>query len=491
MRAKRKTATRTRRRCPQRASSDQQCEQSNVRTISPRTRTQARFWSSLVPEHVFAADRGQGKTHSLCVKVHVWAMRYPRTKCGVVRATLKSCRLTTMQHYRDYVLGAELFDRYFAKTDHILTYPNGSRVYFLGLDDPTSIKSAEWGILAVDEIVPGIAGGIGVTEQEWIELKMLLRCPFAIVRLLIGATNAGPPTHWLKQREAAGLLVMFEPQTPGEYDPFLPQQYVAAKHALTGIWKQRYALNQWVSPEGVVFNEYDPATHNWPDIFPPSGLDFPIGVDFGFNHAFAAVMGWKDGRGRWYIFDCVMGGRGVGDGSRTTESWAAVLQSRWPENRYYPAYCDHDPDGQLTLQKYCPRILKAQNAAKRDELASINTVKAWLAKRDEDGRPMMVFEPKRCAALIEELMTLSWATKRDGSVLDKPVDRANDAIDALRYLVHSHEGVHGEEYEVPVTNPESQMLAGPVSEWLRDPLGCSREDYGLGPNEILIGKMVR
>lgn len=469
-----------------------EAQASNVRIIKPRTATQARFWSSLAPEQVFASDRGQGKTHSLCVKVHVWASRYANTKCGIVRATLKSCRMTTMQHYREHVLGAELFDAWFNKSDHILTYPNGARVYFLGLDDPTSIKSAEWGILAVDEIVPGIAGGIGVTEQEWIELKLLLRCPNAKVHLLIGATNAGPPTHWLKRREAQGLLEMHEPVTPGEYDEFLPPQYVIDKNSLTGIWKSRYALNQWVSPEGTVFNEFDPAIHCRTEIDPPQGFDFPIGVDFGFNHAFAAVMAWKDGRGRWFVFDCVMGGRGIGMGSKTNEEWGAILNARYPNNRYYPAYCDHSPDGQLTLAKYCPRILSCVNAAKKDELASINTVKALLSARDENGRPMIWFDPIKCAPLIEEMTTLSWAVKRDGEVRDTPVDSKNDTTDALRYLLHSHSGQVAEDMGPrPVTSAE-HMHAGAQSVWTSDPLtsnlfGASNDGFARG--EMVVGRM--
>jgi len=290
------------------------------RIIRPAGESQARFLASPEPEVVFNSDAGGGKTFAGCLKAHIWAERYPGSACLVARATFKACHRTTMETYRREILGPALFDRLLNVSAHTLVYPNGSRVLFDGLDDPTSYQSAEFGLVFVDEIIPGLAGGRGVSEAEWETLKLRLRDPRAKVHQICGATNAGPPTHWVRTRAAENRLVLIHAR-PGENDANLPGDYRAARAALTGAFRDRYLLNRWVAHQGLVFSEFDEALHVRADIEPTAGAVLAAGVDFGFNHAFCALLAYQDSRGQWCIIDEAYGGR-QNAGSRTTEDWA-------------------------------------------------------------------------------------------------------------------------------------------------------------------------
>lgn len=458
---------------------------------------QREFIESDAPEVIYNADMGGGKSIAGCVKAHRYAMKYAGARCLVLRATAVSCRRTTRDIFRDNFLGPTIFDARWRESDNMLVYPNGSRIIFAGLDDPSSWQSGEFDFAFIDEVIPNLAGGRGINEAEWEAVGWRLR-GVATVHQLAGACNAGGKSHWALRRAKEGRLTLIR-ATPGENDAHLATDYKARRDSATGVARARYVFNEWVSPEGLVVEEFDADVHaTRTDIHPPAGIDFPIGIDFGFNHAFATVMGWQC-RGQWRIFDEVGGGGGtdasstryVGEGSKPNEEWARILNDRWPVNRYYPAYADHSPDGQLTLAKYCPRILSIQNAAKRDELASINTLKALFARRTPEGEPCIIIDPVKCPNLIREIEGLFWKADRGGEIRDQVTDKANDFFDALRYLIHSHTGAHAEEFETPVTNVET-LVAAPPSIWMGDSLDSDlfgKSTEGIGRGEVLIGRM--
>lgn len=455
--------------------------------LVPSSPSQAAFLESVEPEVIYNSDVGGGKSLSGCGAIHGEAIRYAGSHHLVLRATQVSCVTTTMQVYRNDLLGPSAFDARHSMPDgqHILTYPNGSVVYFAGLDDPTKWQSGAFGSAFIDELVAVLAGGRGVSEAEWETVGMRLRDPKALIHRLLGACNAGGRRHWIPRRAASGRLRLIR-ALPGENDKNLPQDYVARKRAMRGVHRRRYVDNEWCDQEGLVFSSL--SDRHVCEVPAPVGLDVPIGVDFGYNHAFACVLGWpkrvSDHDVQWRIFDVIKGGRGVGLGSRTTEDWARILDSRWPGLRYMPAYCDHDPDAQVTLQRHCPSVLSCVNASKADELASINTVLALLDRTLPGGEPAIVFDSVRCAPLLDEMSEVAWQIKRDGTVIDKPADINNDACDAMRYLLHSHSHNTAAKYATVVTSPD-QLVGGGISVWGG---GAIDEDsYEPPDGEILIG----
>ena len=80
-------------------------------------------------------------------------------------------------------------------------YPNGSRLYVIGMDDPQKVLSGEY-----DWIVVNQAEELSKTDWEMLSMRCTGRGAVTQHPAMYGDCNPGPPTHFLKHRDGLKMF---------------------------------------------------------------------------------------------------------------------------------------------------------------------------------------------------------------------------------------------------------------------------------------------
>jgi predicted phage terminase large subunit-like protein len=242
------------------------------------------FFDSEAAEILYSGAFGAGKSRILCEKAHALALRYPGVPIGIFRKVAASLAATTRLTYVQDVLRKHRQPFTQNKTEGWIEYPNGSRVWFLGLDPdpdtgvPSKVGSLDLAYAFVDEAVE-------LDEADWIMLLGRLRSQMAPYRQIGAATNPADPNHWLKQRftPSTERRVYLHARTAD--NKLLPLDYIERADELTGLFHARYAEGQWIAVEGALwstedFREYrEPPSTGQGGVVKPEYVRIAIGVD--------------------------------------------------------------------------------------------------------------------------------------------------------------------------------------------------------------------
>lgn len=197
--------------------------------------------------------------------------------------------------------------------------------------------------------------------------------------------------------------------------------------------------------EGTIFPSFLPAVHVIDEgkVMYPDGAIHYRGTDWGASeeHPHVTLWAYRDGIGDWVVYDEYFSG----DQYRTTADHAREVRERWPwpENSYYRTnYADPSrPDKIHEFNLLGVPTLGGRN----DVFGSIETVRTLLKPRPSTRRPRLLIS-SRCKKLIQQLRKYRWVRGKkptEGSYLNPavarpaPLKRDDDAVDALRYIVHS------------------------------------------------------
>ncbi|MBU1213501.1 MAG: phage terminase large subunit [Alphaproteobacteria bacterium] len=416
------------------------------RLDTSRIPAQRKFMESQASELLYSGAFAAGKSRIGCEKGLFLCLRYPGTVGVIMRKTFTSLRYTTMETFFRDVIPPELMARSsYNKVTNILTLPNQSRIFFLGIDEPLKIGGLEAGWIYVDEIVE-------LNEDDYI--MVLGRCrltklvggevlPF---RQVFGTTNPGAPSHWLYQRAfVEGKIEIVESSTLD--NPFLPPDYIEVLKGFTGRYRDRYVLGKWVGFEGLVYDNWDPATH-WIEPF-----DIPVDwprfrtIDFGFTNPFGCgwwaqvppgkeeeykEQGWKG----FYLY------REIYMSQRTVEVHARdIVRYSRDDPAVTATFSDWDSGDRAILEKNgVPTV-----AAKKDISSGIQEVyqaiddnririfKNSLVERDQE-----LVNAKLPTCTVEEFPNYQWAEVPTGkNQKEIPRDKDNHGMDMVRYLIYS------------------------------------------------------
>lgn len=175
-----------------------------------------------------------------------------------------------------------------------------------------------------------------------------------------------------------------------------------------------YGLGEWGETGGLVFTNYEVGTYRRADFD-----SFSIGVDFGFNHACAAVfVGWRDGE-PYVLYETYQTHGTTADFSRAMEDCG------FPKREL--AFCDSaEPDRIMELRR---NGWNAQPVQK--EPNSLHNSIAWLRER-------RIHIDGTCTHLLKEISQYRYyRDKITGQYTDKPIEIEDDTIAALRYSVEA------------------------------------------------------
>jgi hypothetical protein len=210
---------------------------------------------------------GTGKTFGVLDVLHVLCRDNPNLRVLIARGTRASLTESVLVTYEQEILPIDGMDHIAAgvqrRVRQAYRYPSGSEIVVGGLDNPTRVLSTTWDIVFINE-------AIEATEEAWETLLSRMNRPGRTSRLgyLIGDTNPGDPSHWLKRRVDAGQLEAWD--TPHQANPAMHDgrvwtdagnAYLDALSSLTGTRRKRLLQGLWAAGEGAWFAGFDPDTH--------------------------------------------------------------------------------------------------------------------------------------------------------------------------------------------------------------------------------------
>lgn len=447
-------------------------------------------------EILLMGPAGTGKSLGNLHKMHLMLSKYPKAKGFMARKTRTSMTNSCIETMDKLVLTPQ--DKvHFHKQDQQYNYPNGSMLAVFGLDEPRRIMSTEFDVGFIQE----------ATECSEADIEMAttrLRGWTIPYQQLLMDCNPDRPTHWLKRRVDQGktkgyptnhkdnprLWHMVEdrgtwgakcPKCIDWVEPhWSPEgvKYLAKLDRLSGARRSRLYLGQWVSAEGVVYENWDPQVHmmsrhdlsqKWPDwhTWPRYWSH-----DWGFTHPLV-WQEWTENplNGQLILI------RQIYRTKNLVEDLGRELKGlTYPEYIPRAIICDHDAEDRATLERHTGYLtLPAYKDIRQGYQAVEKRLKVdWC--RDGPGililRDSLIHKPDQ---VLEELgLPTKTEDEFDGYVWDNidnekpdkkkdelPVDKNNHGMDALRYMVAFADSLADdpEEFEEVIFNDDEVRIS--------------------------------
>lgn len=440
---------------------------------------------SRTEEVLISGPAGTGKSRACLEKIFMVCLLTPNTRALILRKTLRSLGSTALVTWRNFVIkealvtGTVVYYGGSSQEPPQYRFKNGSTVTIGGLDNPTRIMSSEYDIVYVQE-----ATEITIDDLELIKTR--LRNWRTGFQQLVMDCNPGPDKHWLKLRCNEGLCTLIESRhedNPRLFDEIIHpdgsityevtekgKSYIGILDKLTGVRYKRLRLGLWVSAEGIIYDEFDPAIHVLQWDFDDEGNQLPLpedwprywAIDFGYSNPFVLKCYAEGPDGELYMY------REIYHTQRTVAEHAAQILSlvtrkkeiewydhfnkvtrvreeiEWIEPKPTAIICDHDAEGRRTFEKATGLgtlgaikhvndgidLVKERLKLDKEGYAKLYLMANSLVERDPDLAQNML---PTCTA--EEYPGYIWKVNTDGRRTDEPVKRDDHGVDLDRYIV--------------------------------------------------------
>ncbi len=399
----------------------------------------ADLWLCRSHESIIAGPAETGKTRGALELLNLLLWKYPGTQAVMIRKVYADMPGTCIQTWEKKVLGDSLGDngpitKYGGEKPQFYDYPNKSRLWVGGLDNPGKTLSSERDFAYINQ-----AEELELTDWETLTTRVTGRAGNAPYTRVFGDCNPGSRTHWILERANENKLTLLHSRhedNPTLFDPVTKeitsqgQVTLSILDNLTGLRHSRLRLGQWVSAQGQIY-DYDPAIHLIDPLpIPPDWRRFRC-IDFGLKHPF--VCGWwaVDHDERLYIY------RQIYMTGRTVATHSKQINQLSGNERIEETVCDHDAEDRQTLaENGIPNI-----AAKKDVLWGIGKVQDRL-KKQVDGKPRL-FIFKNSLVEVDQLLKLErrpYAVEQEfdgyiwtNTTKEQPVKQYDDGMDMTRY----------------------------------------------------------
>lgn len=410
-------------------------------------------------EVLMAGPAGTGKSRACLEKVHLLALANPESRALLLRKTQKSLASTGLVTFRQKVAKEGIANgvlKWFGGSTEQpagYRYANGSFVAVGGLDDPDKIMSSEYDAIYVQEATD-------VTEDDWEACTSRLRNGVISFQQLMADCNPAQSTHWLNVRCHNGQTVMLHSRhedNPLYFDDHgvitdAGRQYIeGVLDKLTGVRYLRLRKGIWAAAEGLVYDEFDPATHLVDRL--PAGAESWTrwwSIDFGYSNPFVLQCWAEDPDGRlWLYREIYMTRRLVEDHVKTIRK-IVCPNGIWNEPKPRAIVCDHNAEDRATFERHMGLMTmparKAPTAAQKQLVALQETQTRFKPAGDGKPRLLLVRDAlvERDQALVdaklptctaEEITGYVWPSGVKPDQREHPVKENDHGCDAMRYIV--------------------------------------------------------
>ena len=392
----------------------------------------------LPPELLFTGAAGTGKSFGILLLLHLLSSRVPNLRILIARKTRESLTESVLVTYEQEVLPLTgdqwLADGCKRRVRQSYQYPNKTEWIVGGLDKPTKILSTSYDIIFINE-------AIELTEEDWETLQSRIGRPERShgLNCLIGDTNPGAESHWLKARCDNGrceLWPSFHEDNPGLHDgenwTDAGLSYLARLDRLTGTRKARLRQGIWAAGEGAWFDRFGPEHQSDLAEYDPAFPDH-LAVDSGVHTGAVAfqirpVNGCEKGLAVfWDYYNFNVPAYRVGQ-----EILAAIQGfgiTKIARGSTDPAGSAKTATGETAVKEYGRAGLHLYPWPKPSIAAGLATIESFVSITPAE----MIIHP-RCKHLIQAFANYKRA-KRGGQWADFPEDPQHpfeDLMDSLR-----------------------------------------------------------
>ena len=258
--------------------------------------------------------------------------------------------------------------------------------------------------------------------------------------------NPSHPEHIIKKwidKAAAGNHRYYSLHWTLEDNPYVSEDYKQRlKESTSGLFYKRNFLGEWCMAEGAIFDFFDKDIHVVKK--PPRAAEYYIaGLDYGMSNATACVIVGvstgkytQSGKCMWvekeYYWNVTEKGRAKTN-AELAKDIVEFLEPYGVKQLYI------DPSA-LSMKIELRRMGLTPIDANNDVLQGIEKMTSEMAQGN-------LFVMNNCQHLISEIHNYVWDSSKAKLGEDAPKKKADHAIDALRYVVHTHKVVTYEPYK--------------------------------------------
>jgi phage terminase large subunit len=403
----------------------------------------AELWRSKAPEIMLSGPAETGKTWTCCHKLNALMWKYPGAQAAVIRKTQASMVSSVLQTF-DRVIGENSgVVAYGGEKPEWYQYPNGSRVWVGGMDNPNKVLSAERDFVYVCQ-----SEELTVDDWETLRTRNTGRGGVAPYAQQFADCNPGAPTHWIIERKNKGTLKFLESRhedNPTLYDDDgnITEQGIRSLQvldALTGARYYRLRKGLWVGAEGIIYENWDPAIHVKPPRTIPQQWPRVWAVDFGYTNPFVWQSWAIDPDDRmWLVKEIYRTKLLVEDAAKR------ILEVSKDDPRPTAIICDHDAEDRATLERHLQMAVKGGYKGVKPGLQA---VEARIRKAGDDQprifilEDALVHEPdpdlitaKKPTCTAQEIAGYIWNTRGGQAKGEEPLKENDHGMDTMRYGV--------------------------------------------------------
>lgn len=353
---------------------------------------------------IFQGGSRSGKTYSIMQYVlYLLTITKEPMVISIIRKTLPALKRSVLRDFLNISKDIGIYwDGVFNKAENTFTY-NGHTLEFFSADDSQKIRGSARDIAWLNE-------GNELLLEEYRQLAMRTRGNIII------DFNPSDPVHWiydLAERDDADLFL-----STYKDNKFLPKELVKEIERLKerdpDYWRVYGEGQRAVFSERQIFRDW----HYIPYKDFPEFDDYTIGVDFGYSMDSCAIVKVAKQNDKLYVHELLYK-KGM-----TNRDIAQFLK----DNNLNDILTFCDSAEPKSIEELRQMDIWAKPAIKGQ--GSINAGISLLKEFEIIGS----IESKN---LQKEQQSYLWDELKDGTIINKPVDKNNHLMDALRYAVYS------------------------------------------------------
>ena len=370
---------------------------------------------------IYYGGAGSGKSVFVAQKLVKKALT-DRRKILVLRKVDKTTKNSTFQLLLDTLTDWKIIDKCkINRTDFTITLPNGSVFLCCGLQDPERIKS----ITGLTDA--WLEEATEFNQEDFNQIDLRIRHPEAKGQHIILSFNPVSKVNWCYKlffKEAAdAAMTDFRAQckilhTNYLDNKFLPQSYIDSLLLLKATnldYYKIYALGEFGSLSKLVFNNWKVEEFDCTQVHG----DLCVGLDFGFIADPTALVASivDDENKKIYVFNA--------------KSRKGLLNNEIAEMIKAEGFAKSSIIADSAEQKSIEEIKREGISRIKPATKGQGSILQGIQKLQQY---QIIVHPSGAAALIEELKNYCWEKdKKTNEYINKPIDKYNHCIDALRY----------------------------------------------------------
>lgn len=353
---------------------------------------------------VFYGGAGSGKSVFIAMFICIKFLQGQNENILVLRKWLPALKISALKLIVDILISWGFdADANLNKSDLILKFGT-NRIYFSGLDNPEKIKSAEFTYIWIEEATD-------LDREDYLQLTLRLgRAKHTSNAKILMSFNPIDQYHWLIQdviEHPDDTTAICHSTYLDNYDN-LSAAFIKDLEDLIDKDENYYRVYTLGLPgvlKNIIYTNYTIQNVEMP------AHPQLYGLDFGFNNPMALVeVAFRD--------DSVRVHERFYERGKTTDDLIKWMDKN-KISKTAPIYADSaEPDRIEQIRKAGYNV----HPAKKDVAAGIDYVKS-----------LNLVITSSSLNLIGEIRTYKYMERKDGSVIDEPVDYNNHALDSLRY----------------------------------------------------------